>query len=280
MKNIEEAELDIDIDDIGTILKSSRLKSKKSLEDISSELCIRKIYLTALEEGDYETLPPIPYGVGYVRTYARYLGLNPERAVKLYKDASVVEENTKTEEEVLEPEVNKSNKWHIIIGAFSLIILCGIWNFYANNNATFNIPVIQDEIAVTQEPVVKEEKIISEPKVAEPVVEEKVAEESVTEKKEEKEVKNKPEETTVKATAEANKIVIEVIGETWIELRDKNKVYVQGVFHEGAKKVVNYAKNMFITVGRPQNIKIYVKGVEKNIVAKNRKSNIPVDSLN
>jgi len=37
---------------------------------------------------------------------------------------------------------------------------------------------------------------------------------------------------------------------------------------------------MFITVGRPQNIKISVKGVLKNIVAKNRKSNIPVDSLN
>ena len=72
MENTEE--LDIDIDDIGTILKSSRLKSKKSMEEISSELCIRKIYLTALEESDYETLPPIPYGVGYVRTYARYRG--------------------------------------------------------------------------------------------------------------------------------------------------------------------------------------------------------------
>ena len=58
MENTEE--LDIDIDDIGTILKSSRLKSKKSMEEISSELCIRKIYLTALEESDYETLPPIP----------------------------------------------------------------------------------------------------------------------------------------------------------------------------------------------------------------------------
>ena len=58
MENTEE--LDIDIDDIGTILKSSRLKSKKSMEEISSELCIRRIYLTALEESDYETLPPFP----------------------------------------------------------------------------------------------------------------------------------------------------------------------------------------------------------------------------
>ena len=116
--NMEKTEdLEIDIDDIGTILKSSRLKSKKTLEDISSELCIRKIYLTALEEGDYETLPPIPYGVGYVRTYARYLGLNPERAVKLYKSASIVEEQKEEQEENV-PEVNNANNKLKIIKLF------------------------------------------------------------------------------------------------------------------------------------------------------------------
>ena len=42
MENTEE--LEIDVDDIGAILKSNRLKNKKSLEDVSAELCIRKIY--------------------------------------------------------------------------------------------------------------------------------------------------------------------------------------------------------------------------------------------
>ena len=128
MENTEE--LEIDIEDIGTILKSSRLKSKKSMEEISSELCIRKIYLTALEEGDYETLPPIPYGVGYVRTYARYLGLNPDRAVKLYKDASKIEED-KNEIENIVPEKNKSNSWHIVIGILALALLYGGWEVYS-----------------------------------------------------------------------------------------------------------------------------------------------------
>ena len=285
MKDTEETELDIDIDDIGTILKSSRLKSKKSLEDISSELCIRKIYLTALEEGDYETLPPIPYGVGYVRTYARYLGLNPERAVKLYKDASIVEENTKIEEITEEPEANKSNKWHIIIGVLALVFVYGIWNLSKKDN-TENIVFVQDETAMIQEAVSSEvENIISQEKsdaLDSPVIEEtkkEIAKDVVTDKKEEIAPKSKPENDTT-VVADKDKIVIEVTGETWIELKDKNKVYLQGVFHKGDKKTVNYAKNMFITVGRPQNIKISVKGVLKNIVAKNRKSNIPVDSLN
>lgn len=286
MKNTEETELDIDIDDIGTILKSSRLKSKKSLEDISSELCIRKIYLTALEEGDYETLPPIPYGVGYVRTYARYLGLNPERAVKLYKDASIVEENTKTEEISEEPEANKSNNWHIIISILALVIVYGLWNLYTKDNASSNFVLVQDATTIMQEAVSAEtERIVSETEdaaPASPVIEEaqkEVTKDGITNKKEELVVEGKTEEPKAKEVVETNKIVIEVTGETWVELKDKNKVYLQGVFHKGDRKTLNYAKNMFITVGRPQNIKIYVKGVAKNIVAKNRKSNIPVDSL-
>lgn len=287
MKNTEETELDIDIDDIGTILKSSRLKSKKSLEDISSELCIRKIYLTALEEGDYETLPPVPYGVGYVRTYARYLGLNPERAVKLYKDASVVGENTKADEIIEQPEANKSNRWHIIIGVLALFVIYGVWSVSSSDNAIKDVVFVQDEAVALQEAVSSEvenalSQVESNPAKS-PVIEEakkEIAQEDLAEKKEEIVAKTEPEENNAKIVEETNKIVIEVTGETWIELKGKNKVYLQGVFHKGDRKAVDYVKNMFITVGRPQNIKIYVKGNEKNIVAKNRKSNIPVDSLN
>ena len=286
MKDTEETELDIDIDDIGTILKSSRLKNKKSLEDISSELCIRKIYLTALEEGDYETLPPIPYGVGYVRTYARYLGLNPERAVKLYKDASTVEDTAKAEEGTTEPEVNKSSKWHIIVSIVVLGAVYGMWNLHSSNNIPQNETLPQDEEVAISEAVsaeineslsaitVVEVNPLSEDNSISPQTSEKITDEGDTT------IKDKAEKPDEEINALADKIVIEITGETWVELKDKNKVYIQGIFHKGDKKTINYAKNMFITVGRPQNIKIFVKGVLKNIVEKNRKSNIPVDSLN
>ena len=47
----------------------------------------------------------------------------------------------------------------------------------------------------------------------------------------------------------------------------------------GYKKEIDYVENMFISVGRPYNVKVIVKGVEKNIIAKRRKMNIPLDSL-
>ena len=296
MENTEE--LEIDIEDIGTILKSSRLKSKKSMEEISSELCIRKIYLTALEEGDYETLPPIPYGVGYVRTYARYLGLNPDRAVKLYKDASKVEED-KNEIENIVPEKNKSNSWHIVIGILALTLLYGGWEVYSQKESkTKPATDVAAETVVAEEPqnVVPQEHTT-------PVMENDnaVENESASVKTEDTpgtedtsmlqqttlptenagmtETVVQPEENTVIENEPDNKVVVEFSGESWVELKGRDKVYFQGVFHAGDRKEIDYVDNLFLSVGRPENVKVYVKGAEKNLLNRRRKTNIPVDAL-
>ena len=296
MENTEE--LEIDIEDIGTILKSSRLKSKKSMEEISSELCIRKIYLTALEEGDYETLPPIPYGVGYVRTYARYLGLNPDRAVKLYKDASKIEEDKNEIENIL-PEKNKSNSWHIVIGILALALLYGGWEVYSQKESkTKPATDVAAETVVAEEPqnVVPQEETT-------PVMENDnaVENESASVKTEDTpgaentsmlqqttlptenagmtETVVQPEENTVIENEPDNKVVVEFSGESWVELKGRDKVYFQGVFHAGDRKEIDYVDNLFLSVGRPENVKVSVKGAEKNLLNRRRKTNIPVDAL-
>lgn len=296
MENTEE--LEIDIEDIGTILKSSRLKSKKSMEEISSELCIRKIYLTALEEGDYETLPPIPYGVGYVRTYARYLGLNPDRAVKLYKDASKVEED-KNEIENIVPEKNKSNSWHIVIGILALALLYSGWEVYSQKESkTKPATDVAAETVVAEEP----QNVVPQEETA-PVMENDnaVENESTSVKTENTpgtedtsmlqqttlpaenagmtETVVQPEENTVIENESDNKVVVEFSGESWVELKGRDKVYFQGVFHAGDRKEIDYVDNLFLSVGRPENVKVYVKGAEKNILNRRRKTNIPVDAL-
>ncbi len=283
MENTQD--LDIDVEDIGTILKSSRLKQKKSMEEISSELCIRKIYLTALEEGDYETLPPVPYGVGYVRTYARYLGLNPERAVKLYKAA--FEQTDEPEEENKEtPEVNKSSRRHIVAGILALALIYSGW--YALTIASKPVENTSKEKISLEEKVAPE--TIDEPAIVEPIQnvdmlpadETSALVESIVPESEAV-IEQTPITETVEEPAPVipeDKVIVEFIGESWVELKDKKKVYFQGVFHEGDKKQIDYTDNLFISVGRPQNVKVYVKGAEKDIVAKRRKMNIPLDSLN
>lgn len=276
MENTEETE--INVEDVGTILKSGRLKSKKSLEEISSELCIRKIYLTALEEGDYETLPPIPYGVGYVRTYARYLGLSPERVVKLYKAASQTEETVQEEDKTPEPEVNKSNKWHIIIGILALALIYGVWSL--RNSKSDDVVITEEVITDTTELEyeAKEEDVQESAEKTENITE---GDEQIKEPKTDgaEEEKTNEEEKAEDINVPEKGIYMVFTGETWVELKDKNKVYVQRVFHNGDKREIEYKSNLFISVGRPQNMKLYINGVEKDVAAKNRKSNIPLDSI-
>jgi cytoskeletal protein RodZ len=58
-------------------LKQARLDSGKTIEQISSDLSIRKQYLLALEEGNFKSLPEV-YAKGYLKLYANYLGVvNP-----------------------------------------------------------------------------------------------------------------------------------------------------------------------------------------------------------
>lgn len=271
-------ELEFDVDDIGAILKSNRLKNKKSLEEVSAELCIRKIYLTALEEGDYETLPPVPYGIGYVRTYANYLGLSSERAVKLYKAASEVEEQAKNEINEVKPEINKSNNKHIILGIIALFIVYGAWQAY-NANTKKAVPTLPSQETIIENSL--EEVSVEETKQSDKEVPFEVEESTQIIDEipiEEKISENTPKEETEQAI-ENNSVEIKFNGESWAELRNKKKVYFQGVFHQGDVKTIDYETGLFISVGRPKNVEIYIKGEKKDLLSKRRKSNIPVDSL-
>ncbi len=54
-----------------------------SLEEAEQATKIRRRYLEAIEAGDFAQLPDGPPGRGFVRNYARYLGLDPEAAIHL-----------------------------------------------------------------------------------------------------------------------------------------------------------------------------------------------------
>ena len=71
---------------VGGILKQARLRQGKKLVDIAQCLCIRKAYLEAIEESRYDSIPEFPYGLGFIRSYAEYLGENSSTIVRMYKD--------------------------------------------------------------------------------------------------------------------------------------------------------------------------------------------------
>lgn len=56
-----------------------------TLDEAENATKIRRRYLEAIEKGDFAQLPDGPPGRGFVKNYARYLGLDPEAALKLFE---------------------------------------------------------------------------------------------------------------------------------------------------------------------------------------------------
>lgn len=64
--------------EIGAQLRAAREARELTLEDIERTTRIRAKYLQALEEENFDVLPGVVYVRGFLKSYARELGLDPE----------------------------------------------------------------------------------------------------------------------------------------------------------------------------------------------------------
>ena len=65
---------------LGDVMRGERATLGKSLLDVQRELHIRATYITAIENADLSVFEAPSFVAGYVRSYARYLGMDPEWA--------------------------------------------------------------------------------------------------------------------------------------------------------------------------------------------------------
>ncbi len=66
----------------GEILRQSRTERGITLSDVEQDIRINRVYLEALENARFEVLPAPVYARGFMRSYARYLGLDPDEALR------------------------------------------------------------------------------------------------------------------------------------------------------------------------------------------------------
>lgn len=70
---------------VGALLRASRLRVGEDLREVADILCIRYLYLEAIEECRYGDLPGNTYAVGFIRSYAEHLGLDGDEVVRRYR---------------------------------------------------------------------------------------------------------------------------------------------------------------------------------------------------
>ncbi|MCA9994966.1 MAG: helix-turn-helix domain-containing protein, partial [Anaerolineales bacterium] len=72
------------MDELGQILREARENKGLTLEEVQAETRIHARFLTALEKGDYAVLPTPVHVRGFLRNYARFLGLDPQPLLARY----------------------------------------------------------------------------------------------------------------------------------------------------------------------------------------------------
>ncbi len=70
---------------VGTLLRATRQRLNQDLKQVAQALRIRHPYLQAIEDGRIQDLPGPTYAVGFIRTYADYLGLDGEEVVRRFR---------------------------------------------------------------------------------------------------------------------------------------------------------------------------------------------------
>lgn len=70
---------------LGAQLRAARVEAGLSISDLAALTHVRSVYLTALEEGDYDQLPEDVYSRNFVRLFALHVGLPVEPTLLRYQ---------------------------------------------------------------------------------------------------------------------------------------------------------------------------------------------------
>jgi cytoskeleton protein RodZ len=68
--------------EVAQLFKKIRSNSGITIQQAADETKIRKLWLNYIETGEFDKLPGRVYAIGFSRTYATYLGLDPSLIVK------------------------------------------------------------------------------------------------------------------------------------------------------------------------------------------------------
>lgn len=73
---------------LGDLMRGERATMGKSLLDVQRELRIKAAYIAAIENADPSAFDTPGFIAGYVRSYARYLGMDPDKAFATFCEES------------------------------------------------------------------------------------------------------------------------------------------------------------------------------------------------
>jgi cytoskeleton protein RodZ len=130
------------LETVGQNLRAARLRRGDDLATVSRALKIRKDHLEAVEEDRLENLPGRTYAIGFVRTYAGYLGLDATETVERYKQeiSGRHDEHSPTIAAMPDEPRRLPQGWRFVAGIVLLAVGYGVWHLLSAGSAPQAVP--------------------------------------------------------------------------------------------------------------------------------------------
>ena len=283
---------------LGGTLRRAREKKKLSVAQIAKKLCIKEMYLDALEQGHYYVFPGLAYGVGFLRTYAKFLELDANEMVEKFQS-----ETSAIKVEPIEMPIQQNANLMpsgrtIFKGIAALIVLYLVWYIVMSltqevqpANPTEN-PIIAEEVisegqtnvddAFEQTLDVQDEIVVSEVKTEEvapvAVAEEKtaviqqapiIADAVVAKKSEPIQMKkasfgdklwSKFTPSKVYGASKVGALSFVATEEVWVKVMQDDKVILEEILYKGDRYNVPADTDYTLTTANAGALTVYVNG--------------------
>ena len=247
---------------LGDILKKERQKKHWDISDVSKSSCIKPVYIEALEKGHYYVFPAKAYAIGFLRTYAKMLKLNPEEMVALYHKENSDDKEEPMDMLVIEKKAALPSKKALLLTVLVLLVFYVIWYLIANSYSPNTL--IQSEVV---EP--EQTKTVD----LEPVAETIKAEEGKVEPKKEVVQELSDEIYTAQIAFVATERV-------WVAIKDtqKNKVLLDKVMAKNEHYIPTIPlENLSVSTARGGVVDLYINGIRTQTFKK--EDNTPLIGL-
>jgi len=163
--------------EVGRLLRSARESRQLDLQALADQLHLRPSIVQAIEEGDYGAVPSELFLKGYIRSYARHLGLSDDDLIRQLnrelEPEHEAEEKARQEDPVEKIRVRKQQRRKWVLGLIVVAMLVGamlIWPMIdqaADEAGREQVPA-EPEVQQQEEPVPAEDPDVPEATEVEP----------------------------------------------------------------------------------------------------------------
>ncbi|MGA8533548.1 MAG: RodZ domain-containing protein [Candidatus Tumulicola sp.] len=226
---------------LGEQFRAAREARGLSLSDVSDRIRIRSVYLAAIEDENWKAIGAPVYVRGFLRTYARFLGLDPEEVVTAFNGhAGTVREAEATPSPSRAERTTRRGSLMVWIAAVVAVLLVAYVFYNALTLHREAVPLAMESAGASPFPS-SGSSASGGPLAAgaSPVA-----------------------SATPVATASANpanSLALVLSAPSWLRVTVDGSVSMEGTFPAGTAKTF-HGKNALVRIGNAGGVEIYVDG--------------------